>query len=116
MTETIDLTHKLATVAKKIGVTFTLKSAPIALTELFSPVGLLPGLTRRADQLASLCLGYGLGAKFEDETKSLLGVRVAFDDFTPDIVRIFCITDVLYELIKTSASSTEVALDELMYD
>ena len=111
-----DLDKKLIAIAKKMGVTFTLKGRSMALTEMFSDTGLLPGLTKRADQLASLCLGYGIGATFEDVEKSILGTKVKFDDFTPEIIRIFCITDVIYELIKTSPTMGEVSLDELMYD
>ncbi|MCH9644797.1 MAG: type IV secretion protein IcmS [Gammaproteobacteria bacterium] len=111
-----DLDKKLIAIAKKMGVTFTLKGRPIALSEMFSDMGLLPGLAKRADQLASLCLGYGIGATFEDAEKSILGSKVKFDDFTPEIIRVFCIVDVIYELIKTSPTKGEVSLDELMYD
>ena len=111
-----NLDKKLIAVAKGMGDTFMFKSRPMALTEMFSDVGLLPGLAKRADQLASLSLGYGIGATFEDVEKSILGVKVKFDDFTPDTIRIFCITDVLYELKKSSAMKGEVSLDELMYD
>lgn len=111
-----DLDKKLIAVAKAMNVTFMFKSRSIALTELFSEVGLLPGLAKRADQLASLSLGYGIGATYEDVEKSVLGVKVKFDEFTPDVIRIFCITDVLHELAKSSPMKGEVSLDELMYD
>lgn len=112
----MDLSAKLSSIVKKMEVNFTLKGRSIPPSEIFSDTGLLPGLTRRADQLASLCLGYGLGASFDDVEKSLLGVKVTFDEFTPDILRIFCITDVLFELVKSSPTKDEVPLDELMYD
>lgn len=112
----MEISKKLMAVAKAMNTNFTLKGRSIALTEIFSDTGLLPGLTKRADQLASLCFGYGLGANFEDTEKSLLGVKVSFDDFTPDALRIFCIVDVLFELKKSAPSSDEVPLDELMYD
>lgn len=111
-----DLSKSLCAIAKKIGVHFTLKGRPIPYEEIFSDAGLLPGMVKRADQLASLCLGYGLGATYEDVEKSLLGVKVIFDDFTPDILRLFCITDVLQELIKSSPTKDAISLDELMYD
>lgn len=110
------LADKLSEMTKKIGANFTLKGRPISRTEIFSDTGLLPGLAKRADQLASLCLGYGLGATYEDVEKSLLGVKVTFDEFTPDVLRLFCILDVVCELIKSSSSKDAVALDELMYD
>jgi len=112
----IDLNKKLTAIAKQLHVTFTFKDSPIPYEELFAETGLLPGLTKRANQLSSLCLGYGLGANFEDTEDSLLGNKVTFDDFTPDILRLLCITDVLNELVKTSPNPDLVPLDELMYD
>ncbi len=112
----MELASRLNNIAKKMGYSFTLKGRPLTYTEVFSDTGLLPGLTKRADQLASLCLGYGLGASFEDVEKSLLGVKVTFDEFTSDVLRLFCITDVLYELVKTSSDPSNISLDELMYD
>lgn len=110
------LEKKLTTMAKKMSVTFTLKGSVANYKDIFGDTGLLPGLTKRADQLAQLCLGYGLGATYEDVEGSLLGVRVIFDEFTPDALRLLCILDVLIELVKMSPSKGEVSLDELMYD
>ncbi|AAO91138.1 type IV secretion IcmS family protein [Coxiella burnetii] len=112
----MQLANKLTALTKKIGANFTLKGRHLAYSEMFSDTGLLPGLTKRADQLASLCLGYGLGATYEDTENSLLGVKVKFDEFTPDVLRLFCILDVIYELVKNSPSKDAVSLDELMYD
>ena len=47
-------------------------------------------------------LGYGLGATYEDVEKSLLGSKVTFDEFTPDVLRLFCILDVINDLEPTS--------------
>ncbi len=110
------LVNTLELSAKKMQVSFTLKGSKLTFREMFSETGLLPGLAKRADNLASLCLGYGLGIKVEDEEKSLLGAKVSFDEFTPDVIRIFCIIDVLLELVKMSPNPKEVSLDELMYD
>lgn len=112
----MEISNKLSKIAQKLGYNFTLKGRPLTFDEMFSENGLLPGLSRRADQLASLCLGYGLGASYQDEEKALLGVRVSFDEYTPDILRVFCIIDVLCELAKSSPSRDAVPLDELMYD
>lgn len=112
----MELSDKLASMAKRIGANFTLKGRPLSYSEVFSDTGLLPGLAKRADQLASLCLGYTLGATYEDAEQSLLGSKVIFDEFTPDVLRLFCLIDVLYELIKSSASRDAVSMDELMYD
>lgn len=112
----IDISKKLVAIAKKMRVNFLFKERSIPLEEVFAETGLLPGLTKRANQLASLCLGYGLGATFEETEGSLLGNKVIFDDFTPDVLRLLCIVDVVNELIKNSANRELVTLDELMYD
>jgi intracellular multiplication protein IcmS len=112
----MDIAPKLCAIAKQIGAHYSLKGRPITFEEVFSDTGLLPGLARRADQLSSLCLGYGLGATFEDVEDSLLGLKVSFDEFTPDSLRLLCLMDVLYEIVRMSPSQDDVALDELMYD
>ena len=112
----MDISKKLTAIARQMKVNFTFKEQPVSYQEIFSATGLLPGLTKRANQLSSLCLGYGLGASFEETEGALLGNKVSFDDFTPDVLRLLCITDVLYELVKTSSSRDTVALDELLYD
>ena len=112
----VNLEKKLTAIAKRMSVNFTLKSSIISPKEIFSDTGLLPGLTKRADQLSQLCLGYGLGATYEDVEGSLLGVKVNFDEFTPEVLRLLCIVDVLTELVKSSPTRDEVSLDELMYD
>jgi intracellular multiplication protein IcmS len=112
----LDISKKLVAIIKKMRVSFTFKDRPIALEDVFSETGLLPGLTKRANQLSSLCLGYGLGASFEEVEGALLGNKVIFDEFTPDVLRLLCITDVVNELVKNSANRELVSLDELMYD
>lgn len=106
----------LGLIMKTMGVGFTLNSRPITYAEVFADTGLMPAIARRADQLCSLCLGYGIGVTFEDEKGAVLGTRVKFDEVTPDILRYLCITDVLSELIKTSSTKEATPLDELMYD
>lgn len=112
----INLEKKLTSIAKKMNVQFTLKGSIAPYKDIFSDTGLLPGLTKRADQLAQLCLGYGLGATYEDVENAILGVKVNFDEFTPEVLRLLCILDVLNELVKSSPTRNEVSLDELMYD
>lgn len=112
----MEISKKLVAIAKSLRVSFTFKDRVIPLEDVFSESGLLPALTKRANQLASLCLGYGLGATFEEMEGSLLGNKVLFDDFTPDVLRLLCIIDVVNELVKNSANKDLVALDELMYD
>jgi intracellular multiplication protein IcmS len=106
----------LIKIAKGFNTTFTLNDRPISYEEIFKDTGLLPAIARRADQLCSLCLGYGIGVSFDESDKSTLGVRVTFDDVTPNVLRYMCITDVLSELINAAPSRDRIPLDELMYD
>jgi intracellular multiplication protein IcmS len=110
------LEKKLATIAKNMKIHFNFKGKPISYQNVFSNIGLLPGLAKRADQLALLCLGYGVGITLEDTDKSLLGQKVKFDAYTPEVLRLLYITDVIHELAKSSPSKDAVALDELLYD
>ena len=112
----MSLQQRLESIARETKKTFTLKGRPVSYAEMFTPHGILPSLAKRADQLSSLCLGYGLGIKLEDDQDALLGAKVQFDEFTPDILRLFCITDSLFDLIRMSPSANEVPLDELLYD
>lgn len=113
----IDLIQKnMGLIAMSMGAKFTLNDNFIGFDEVFSDTGLLPALSRRADQLCSLCLGYGIGVSFDEAEKSLLGVKVVFDEVTPNVLRYLCLTDVLTELVKASSSGGKTSLDELMYD
>lgn len=112
----MDLSKKLAVIAKALKANFTLNERGITYEEVFSSTGLLPAISRRADQLCSLCLGYGIGITFDEADKSLLGVKVTFDEVTPNVLRLMCITDVLCELIQMGPSPKSTPLDELMYD
>jgi intracellular multiplication protein IcmS len=110
------ISEKMVAIAKTIGSSFTFKDQPIAAQEVFSSTGLLPGLAKRADDLCALCFGYNLGTIYEDDQDALLGSSVRFDEFTPDIMRLLCLTDSLYEIIRTAPSQDSISLDELMYD
>ena len=112
----MSINPKLEAIGKEIGAEFTLRGQSIALSEIFADNGLLPGLTRRADQLCSLCFGYGLGATYDNDEKAVLGNVVKFDDFTPEVLRLLCIIDSLYEIIRANPQGQPVPLDELMYD
>src|SRR5262245_49030173 len=112
----LDIPKQMAKIARVIGAQFTLNGRPMTMEEVFAPTGLLPGIARRADQLSSLCLGYWIGVTFEEAEGSLLGVKVIFDDITPNVLRLLCLTDVLNELIKGTPRGEPAPLDQLMYD
>jgi len=111
-----DISKCLAVISAHLNAKFYLNDRFVSFEEVFSVTGLLPALSKRADQLCSLCLGYGLGATYEEAEGALLGTRVVFDEVTPNVLRLLCITDVLNELIQGGPSKDYTPLDELMYD
>ena len=56
----------LATIAASMSAKFYLNDRFVSFDEVFADTGLLPAIAKRADQLCSLCLGYGLGATFDE--------------------------------------------------
>ncbi|NKB47701.1 MAG: type IV secretion protein IcmS [Legionellales bacterium] len=111
-----EIQKRMCQISKMLNVKFYLNDKFMTHEEVFADAGLLPAIARRADQLCSLCLGYGLGLTFEEVEGSLLGTKVIFDDVTPNVLRYLCMTDVINELIKASPSADKTPLDELMYD
>ena len=109
-----DISSCLAKIAKELNARFYLLDRMISYDEVFAVGGLLPALARRADQLCSLCLGYGLGISFKDAEQGVLGSEVIFDEVTPLSIRLIFITDVLCELINSSPTSDYTPLDELL--
>ena len=111
-----DITQQMIKIAKQMQVQFSLNSRPMMMEEVFSLTGLLPGIARRADQLSSLCLGYGIGVTFEETEGAILGVKALFDQITPNVLRLLCLMDSLNELTKGTPRGEVCALDQLMYD
>ena len=99
-----------------MGCGYTVKTAPIAYEIVFAPTGLLPAILRRADQLCSFCLGYGLGLTFERSDSAMLGVVVLLDNATPTVLRLLTVTDVLFEFMQQAADPSAISLDDLMLD
>lgn len=112
----MDISESLTRIVTEMNAKFYLNNQFMGHSEVFSPTGLLPAIARRADQLCSLCLGYGLGLSFEETQEALLGTRIIFDDVTPSTLRLLCMTDVISELIQGGPSRDYTPLDELMYD
>lgn len=110
------LSQSLATICAGMNAKFYLNDRFMSLEDVFSETGMLPGLVKRADQLSLLCLGYGLGATFEDAEGALLDVRVILDSVTPTALRLLCIVDVINELIQGGPSKDYTPLDELVYE
>jgi intracellular multiplication protein IcmS len=106
----------MALIAANMKAKFYLNDRFLGFEEVFSDTGLLPAIAQRADQLCSLCLGYGLGLTFDETEGALLGKRVIFDEVTPNSLRLLCMTDVISELIQGGPSKDYTPLDELMYD
>ena len=112
----MDIRKSMALIAATMNAKFYLNDRFVSFDEVFADTGLLPAIARRADQLCSLCLGYGLGVSFDEAEGALLGTRVVFDEVTPNVLRLLCITDVINELIQGGPSRDYTPLDELMYD
>jgi intracellular multiplication protein IcmS len=112
----LDVSEQMIKVARAMNGHYSLNGRPMTMEEVFAPTGLLPGMARRADQLCSLCLGYGIGATFEEVEGTALGVKVVFDDITPNVLRLLCLIDVLNELMRGTPRGDMTALDQLMYD
>ncbi len=112
----LDISQQMIKIARLLNAQFSLNGRPLMMEEVFAPTGLLAGMSRRADQLSSLCLGYGIGVTFEEAEGSVLGVKVIFDDITPNALRLLCLIDVMMELMKGTPRGSVTALDQLMYD
>ena len=111
-----DISKCMNVIATAMNAKFYLNDRFVSYDEVFSDTGLLPAIAKRADQLCSLCLGYGLGSTYDETEGALLGIRVVFDEVTPNVLRLLCMTDVVNELIEGGPSKDYTPLDELMYD
>lgn len=111
-----DIGPQIAAIASELGCKFTLKGNEVKPIDIFTEKSLLPAIMRRADQLCSFCLGYGLGVDFNRTEGTMLGVTVNFDDKGSSVLRLLCAADVLIEIIQNAPNSQQVALDELILD
>ena len=112
----MDISKSMSLISARMNAKFYLNDRFVSFDEVFADTGLLPAIARRADQLCSLCLGYGLGVSFDEAENAMLGTRVIFDEVTPNVLRLLCMTDVVNELIQGGPSRDYTPLDELMYD
>jgi intracellular multiplication protein IcmS len=112
----LDVSTQLTAIAKAMGCRYTVRGEAVTYEHVFSPSGLLPAIMRRADQLCSFCLGYGLGLTFDRAEGATLGIVVQMDAATPNVLRLLCVTDVLHELMQQAASPEAISLDDLTAD
>ncbi len=112
----MSISEIIVRITNDINTTFILNDKPIKSKEALSEKGLLPAIARRADQMLTLCVGYGIGISFDEADNSILGVKVIFDNVTPESLRILCILDVVMDIIEYSEDKQKVPLDELLYD
>lgn len=112
----VNFSTTLNMVSKEMNIGFTLHSKPIDPDDVFSERGLLPAILRRADQLCSFCFGYGLGITFNESDNSRLGIAVTFNDEVPNVLRVMCAVEILFELAEAAKNRQQIALDDLMYD
>ena len=112
----MDISKSMSLISARMNAKFYLNDRFVSFDEVFADTGLFPAMARRADQLCSLCLGYGLGVSFDEAENAMLGTRVIFDEVTPNVLRLLCMTDVVNELIQGGPSRDYTPLDELMYD
>lgn len=117
-TDKIDetISQQVIDIANTLGCKFTLKGEEISAERVFAVSGLLPAIMRRADQLCSFCLGYGLGLTYEKFATGMLGVKVEMDEKTPISLRLLFAADVIIELMQTSPTADVTPVDELMLD
>jgi len=112
----MDFVKQACSVARALECNFFVKNKPISIEDAMQRTAFLPAIMRRADQLASFCLGYGLGLTFDRSTKAMLGVKVDFNDKVPNSLRLLCFTDVLIEIVQSAPSHSKTPLDDLLRD
>lgn len=112
----VDFGKTLGLVANEMKIGFTLHDKAIAIESVFAETGLLPAFLRRADQLCSFCMGYGLGLTFDPAENSQLGIKVVFNTEVPNVLRLMCAVEILFELAEAARNRTSIPLDDLMYD
>ena len=67
----MDIRKSMSLIAASMNAKFYLNDRFVSFDEVFLDTGLLPAIARRADQLCSLCLGYGLGVSFDEAENAL---------------------------------------------
>lgn len=110
------LTNILITHSRTQGWGYTLRGNPVTPEEIFSSTGLLPAMAKRADQIATLCFGYGIGVDLPKQEKTTLGYTVTLRPAATPFILVLCIFDVLEEIAKQAIKKDKIAMDELLYE
>lgn len=99
----------------KKGYSFKLKGENISYEEVFSTDGLLPVFAKKADAISTLVFGYGIGVSFKDSADAKMGTTVAFDEFSPEPMRLLCIVDFIESIAEAYGHNEEIVLDQLLW-
>ena len=114
MTRIDSVSKKLIAYAEMGKLQFTFKGNVLSNEEVFSRVGMLPGIMKRVDKLMSLCLATSVGASFPKEEKSMLGYAADLDDGPAEPLVMLFVLDALNAL--AGAGEGSIPLDEFSYE
>ncbi len=112
------ITEYFVQIAKLLNCKFEMHGNIIAAEKVFAPEGMLPAFFKRAENLSIFVLNKPLGLSFEKVTTGggMGGLKVSWDESTPNSYRILCLLDIFVELLKESGAKKIVRLDSLLYD
>lgn len=108
-------TEQLVAIANHMQWRFKLKGDNITPEEVFAHNGLLPGIAKKANQMALLCAGADIGAQISEDKNSTLGKTVTFEKEQLSLPAILFIFDQIMEMSKLG-DGLAISLDDLLYD
>lgn len=112
-----DITKQMISLCKTIGARFSMNDNILTLEQVFDYSGALPLIARSAEELSMMCLEYGIGAQIEEMDGTMFGYKVAFDDDTPNSLRLLFLIDIILDLANGAADAHgTIPLDSLLYD
>lgn len=112
----MDIYKCMALIADRMQIKFSMNHKPLTALEVFAENGMFPPIIKRADQLSTFCLGSGLGVTFENTPNGMTGTKAILDKNVSNAYRIMCMTEIICELMESSPTPRQIALDNLMYD
>ena len=111
----MEMIKQIHTIAKALNASFTFNERPISVEEALRNWFVTGNFSSSRSALFTVPRLWHWHF-VEEAEKSILGVKVVFDDVTPNVLRYLCIADVISELINASPNKPNTPLDELMYD